>query len=237
MDFVLGAGDDRRTAELAAQLEHIHTLRGDSRGGERFGELRRRFQRAAGLTDDEISAAVQAAMPQPVETLPVEEVQGTATKEGAKELPVETAAVEAAEVPVLEANAAAAEAPVVEAPPASEPEAEEVPEIEVIEPTPEAESIPVDGEPQAAEAEEVDLSAEWASLVEETREPEAVAQVPEATAPDRARPASPVLDAAPAETSAEEFTLPELVVEEADASGQVEPTVHEQTVAAFEASR
>ena len=235
LDFVLGAGDDRRTAELAAQLEHIHTLRGDSLGGERFGELRRRFQRAAGLTDDEISAAVEAAMPQPVETLPVEEVQGTATKEGAKELPVETAAVEAAEVPVLEANAAAAEAPVVEAPPASEPEAEEVPEIEVIEPTPEAESIPVDGEPQAAATEEVDLSAEWASLVEETREPEAVAQVPEATAPDRARPASPVLDAAPAEPSAEEFTLPELVVEEADASGQVEPTVHEQTVAAFEA--
>jgi pilus assembly protein FimV len=237
LDFVLGAGDDRRTAELAAHLEHIHTLRGDSRGGERFGELRRRFQRAAGLTDDEISAAVAAAMPQPVETLPVEEVQGTVTEERAKELPVETAALEAAEVParLLEANADAAEAPVVEASPASEPEAEEVPEIEVIEPTPEAESISVDGEPQAAATEEVDLSAEWASLLEETREPEAVAQVPESAAPDRARPAAPVLDAAPAEPSAEEFPLPELVVEEADASGQVEPIVHEQTVAAFEA--
>jgi tetratricopeptide (TPR) repeat protein len=234
LDFVLGAGDDRRTAELAAQIEHIHRLRGDSRGGERFGELRRRFQRAAGLTDDEISAAVAAAMPQSVETLPVEE--GTATEEGAEELPVEIRPVQA-EVPaeLLEANAAAEKAPVVEAPPASEPVAEEVPEIEVIEPTPEAVSIPVDGEPQAAETEEVDLSAEWASLLTETREPKAVAQVPGATAPASARPASPVLDAAPAEPSAEEFPLPELVVEEADASGQVEPTAHEETVAAFEA--
>jgi len=73
LDFVLGAGDDRRTAELAAQLEHIHAQRGDVRSSERFGELRRRFQRAAGLTDDEIAAAVAAAMPQPVETEPVEE--------------------------------------------------------------------------------------------------------------------------------------------------------------------
>src|SRR5271167_2382315 len=31
LDFVLGAGDDRRTAELAAQLEHIHAIRGDAR--------------------------------------------------------------------------------------------------------------------------------------------------------------------------------------------------------------
>src|SRR6516165_4751801 len=73
LDFVLGAGDDRRTAELAAQLEYLHGSRGDSRSGERFGELRRRFQRAAGLTDEEISAAVAAAMPQAVETVPVED--------------------------------------------------------------------------------------------------------------------------------------------------------------------
>jgi tetratricopeptide (TPR) repeat protein len=108
-----------------------------------------------------------------------------------------------------------------------------VPEIEVIE-APEVEAIPAAGEPQAAETEEVDLSAEWASLMEETREPETVAQVPEAAAPDRARPASPVLDASPAEPSAEEFPLPELVVEEAEATAQVAPTAHEETAAAFE---
>jgi pilus assembly protein FimV len=223
LDFVLGAGDDRRTAELAAQLEHIHTLRGDSRGGERFGELRRRFQRAAGLTDDEITAAVAAAMPQPVETVPVEEVQASAAEElGAQGSPVEMAHAEAAK-----------QAPVVEAAPTSEPVAEEVPEIEIIEPTPDAEAIPVAREPQAAETEEVDLSAEWASLVDETREPEAVAQVPEAAAPNEAAPASPVAHSAPAEPPAVD-ALPELVVEEAELSAQAEPTAHEEMVAAFE---
>ncbi len=235
LDFVLGAGDDRRTAELAAQLEHIHTQRGDSRSGERFGELRRRFQRAAGLTDEEINAAVAAAMPQPVETIPVEEVQAAATEAGAEEFPVEIAAVEAAAVPaeLVEPSAAVEEAPAAEAQPAPEPVAEEVPEIEVIEPAPEGEAVPVAGE-QAADTEEVDLSAEWASLLEETREPDAVAQVPEAVAADGATPAAPVLHAAPAQPAAEEFPLPELVVEEADASAQVEPTAHEDTVAAFE---
>src|SRR5262249_40516127 len=63
-DVVVGGGDDRRRAELAGQLEHLHGSRGDSGSGERFGELRRRFQRAAGMTDDEIQAAVDAAMPQ-----------------------------------------------------------------------------------------------------------------------------------------------------------------------------
>ena len=57
LDFVLGAGDDRRTAELAAQLERIHRERGDAPGAERFEELRRRFQRAAGLSDEEMAAA------------------------------------------------------------------------------------------------------------------------------------------------------------------------------------
>ena len=61
LDFVLGAGDDRRTAELAAQLEKIHKERGDGIGAERFGELRRRFQRAAGLSDEEIALATAPA--------------------------------------------------------------------------------------------------------------------------------------------------------------------------------
>ena len=63
LDFVLGAGDDRRTAELAAQLEQIHTQRGDGRSAERFGELRRRFQRAAGLSDEELAGPAAAAPP------------------------------------------------------------------------------------------------------------------------------------------------------------------------------
>src|SRR6516162_1203114 len=165
LDFVLGAGDDRRTAELAAQLEHIHTLRGDSRGGERFGELRRRFQRAAGLTDDEITAAVAAAMPQPVETVPVEE--GAA--DIIAELPEEAvqALGETAKAEGAPSSLAAADAP--------SAEAEELPEIEIVEETP---------EPAAAEAtagsrtEEVDLSAEWARLLEETKDASLTATPP-----------------------------------------------------------
>jgi tetratricopeptide (TPR) repeat protein len=64
LDFVLGAGDDRRTAELAGQLEQLHNERGDARSAERFEELRRRFQRAAGLSDADL-APLQAAAPEP----------------------------------------------------------------------------------------------------------------------------------------------------------------------------
>ena len=151
LDFVLGAGDDRRTAELAAQLEYLHGSRGDSRSGERFGELRRRFQRAAGMTDDEIQAAVDAAMPQPVETVPVEE--------GAADI--------IAELPEEAVQALGETAKAEAAADAPSAEAEELPEIEIVDETP---------EPAAAEAkagsrtEEVDLSAEWARLLEETKD-------------------------------------------------------------------
>jgi tetratricopeptide (TPR) repeat protein len=72
LDFVLGAGDDRRTAELAAQLQQIHTERGDIRSAERFEELRRRFQRAAGLTDEELAAPPPPlpAAPEPPRAVP-----------------------------------------------------------------------------------------------------------------------------------------------------------------------
>jgi tetratricopeptide (TPR) repeat protein len=70
LDFVLGAGDDRRTAELAAKLEQIHSETGDKRSSERFGELRRRFQRAAGLTDEELASVVPAARPAAPEAEP-----------------------------------------------------------------------------------------------------------------------------------------------------------------------
>lgn len=63
LDLNLGAGDDRRTAELAAQLEQIYTQRGDAINAERFTELRRRFQRASGATDEELAVAQNASRP------------------------------------------------------------------------------------------------------------------------------------------------------------------------------
>jgi tetratricopeptide (TPR) repeat protein len=70
LDFVLGAGDDRRTAELAAQLEQIYLEYSDSRSAERFGELRRRFQRAAGLSDEELVVAGSETSSVNTETAP-----------------------------------------------------------------------------------------------------------------------------------------------------------------------
>jgi tetratricopeptide (TPR) repeat protein len=66
LDLTLGTGNDRRTAELAAQLEQIYTQRGDTKNAERFTELRRRFQRASGATEEELAAAPivpEAAVP------------------------------------------------------------------------------------------------------------------------------------------------------------------------------
>jgi pilus assembly protein FimV len=158
LDFVLGAGDDRRTAELAAQLEQIHAGRGDLRSSERFGELRRRFQRAAGLSDEEIAAAVAAAMPQPVDVQPV----GKAEK-----APVEEVRAPASQK-ALEIEAVPLEAGVVT--PAPVPQiAAELPGIEITKP-PEVTAAPQAATESAAE--EVDLSAEWASLLEETKEHE-----------------------------------------------------------------
>ena len=138
LDFVLGAGDDRRTAELAAQLEQIHSETGDKRSSERFGELRRRFQRAAGLTDAELAIAVppsKSAAPKAAETEPA-----------GGSIP------EIAAVPVPEPPAPPPAAPVKEA---------------------RLEPVEVNATPAQAEVQEVDLSDEWATLLEETRPAEA----------------------------------------------------------------
>ena len=63
LDFVLGAGRPaHRGSWLLALKEKLHSERGDQRGAERFAELRRRFQRAAGLSDAELEAASEAAL-------------------------------------------------------------------------------------------------------------------------------------------------------------------------------
>jgi pilus assembly protein FimV len=143
LDFVLGAGDDRRTAELAAQLEQIHSERGDARSAERFGELRRRFQRAAGLSDEELvpTAHASVAEPEAAEVESEEALPEINAEPSLSEFAIEEAPAEAAEV-----SAAPAEASAVE------------------------------------EVHEVDLSDEWASMLEETRPSEATGEAP--AAPD-----------------------------------------------------
>jgi tetratricopeptide (TPR) repeat protein len=216
LDFVLGAGDDRRTAELAAHLEHIHGSRGDARSSERFGELRRRFQRAAGLTDEEIQAAVRAAMPQPVETVPVEDGVADVVAE-APEPVAEVAEAGTAKIAPSTSPAAGSKSA----------EAEEPPEIEM-----EEASEPAPQSTAEAQPEEVDLSSEWASLLEETREqtakPEAAApaNVVEEKARASARPESAKAQPpVPAEDSGHsEFPVP---AEEVDQEARPSPLPEE----------
>jgi len=136
LDFVLGAGDDRRTAELAAQLQQIHSETGDKRSSERFGELRRRFQRAAGLTDEELASAVPAARPASTE----------AAGSGSTDVSIPEIAAE----------------PTTAAP------------LERARPEP----VEVNSAPLQAGVQEVDLSDEWDTLLEESRHSEATVEAP-----------------------------------------------------------
>ena len=167
LDFVLGAGDDRRTAELAAQLERIHRERGDAPGAERFGELRRRFQRAAGLSDEEMAAAAS-----PSAAAPVAAEEAVESEETLKELPVEEASI--AEV----------------APQPEQPKKSAAP---------------------APPVHEVDLSDEWASLLEQGAVSNAPPAKPAAEPPQsKATPPAPPAPEPPAakEWEISEFEIP-----------------------------
>ena len=187
LDFVLGAGDDRRTAELAAQLERIHRDHGDTAGAERFGELRRRFQRAAGLSDEEIAAAANPhAIPAGITENPA------AARATVEELPV---SMDAAPAPAGVTTSV---------PPPPKPAA------------------------PAAPVHEVDLSDEWASLLEQgatTEAPPAVraekvpappAEIPPAQKSPPVQP--PPVSAPPQEFDISEFQIPGETPEPAPAS-------------------
>lgn len=156
LDFVLGAGDDRRTAELAAQLERIHRERSDAAGAERFGELRRRFQRAAGLSDEEVAAAAN-----PSAMVPAVAEDSAVDLEPLQELPVPMEPATRAEVAPepMQAKRSA---------------------------------------PQAVPVHEVDLSDEWASLLEQG----AASTAPPAATPAAGPPPNKEIPAAPAKPAA-----------------------------------
>jgi len=147
LDFVLGAGDDRRTAELAGQLEQIHSETGDKRSSERFGELRRRFQRAAGLTDAELAIVVPPAKLAAPATAAPGPMDGS--------------------IPEITAEPA----PKV---PAPAPEPVKAAPVEKARPEP----VEVNTAPVPAEVQEVDLSDEWATLLEASRPTEGTVEAP-----------------------------------------------------------
>src|SRR5258706_392390 len=186
LDFVLGAGDDRRTAEIAVQLEQIHSETGDKRSSERFGELRRRFQRAAGLTDEELAIAVPPAQPAAPQAAEPEPTDGSIPEIAAEPAPEE---------------------------PAPAPVAAPSPPVEKVRPKP----VEVNAAQAQAEVQEVDLSDEWATLLEETRPSEAKV-APSAKAPAKP-PGGATRQTKPGEV--EEFEIGEepLIAPPADVPG------------------
>ncbi|HVB85120.1 MAG TPA: tetratricopeptide repeat protein [Candidatus Dormibacteraeota bacterium] len=155
LDLYVGAGNNRRTAELAAQLEQIHLQRDDSANAERFTEIRERYEKLAGLTREDLqSAAAQPpaatpsakiAAPQKVEVPPAPapetlEVNASAPAPLEFEIPITPVGAEAAAEEIVVPRAAAPE-----------------PELSA--------------RPAAAPTEEVDLSDEWEAMVQEVSEP------------------------------------------------------------------
>ena len=74
LDLSLGAGNERRTAELAAQLDAIYREKGEAQRAERFADLHRRYSRAAEKTGEVAAAADTKAGPPEFE-IPVVEVE------------------------------------------------------------------------------------------------------------------------------------------------------------------
>jgi tetratricopeptide (TPR) repeat protein len=103
LDHYVGAGDEKRTAELAAQLEQIHTERGNLAAAERFTDLRRRFETAARTTEAAATAKNPAKKESPVREFSVERQPEPEPEEADQS--ATTAPMEAPEIDVVEAPA------------------------------------------------------------------------------------------------------------------------------------
>jgi len=141
LDLSLGLNDDTRAVALALRLEQIYDRCGDKETADRFGDLRRRFERTAAAPPQEAAPAVPARPAAPSSPSVVAESPAVA-KSSADRSPVEF------------------EIPVVDAQPESElRSSNKAPEAEV---TSDAVSDSV--------VHEVDLSEEWAALSSESAE-------------------------------------------------------------------
>src|SRR5580658_4175167 len=253
LDLYLGGGNERRTAETASLLEQIHRERNDTVNADRFAELRQRFQKVAGISQEDMPTAPPAVISTPAAP-PVAEVQAEAQ-----------ASIQAApeiEVPV-EAPLGAIPRPVVKPSTAefeialTPPEPEEAAEPAAA--APPAAHVAPEAEPVAA-AEEVDLSDEWEAMAQEVAQstspvPEEVASAPEpepapepiaANVPSHEPEGEPepeqveadafIIDETPeAEAEPEPEPVPEAVsMEDAEPEPAIEPSIEliEEPVAA-----
>jgi len=195
LDLSLGGANEKRTAELAAQLEAIYREKGDQARAERFADLHRRYSRAAGKAG-EAAPAAEAKSAHPEFEIPVVEVEVPGAEQGtvqevdlsddwaamageAAGAPAENTEAPVAE-PLKEAEASKTEAAppefeIQEAPeaaaPAPSPGAPLVPaELEVeVTPEPAAEPAPAEtaAPSKAGKTEEIELEIEPAAAHEE----------------------------------------------------------------------
>jgi tetratricopeptide (TPR) repeat protein len=174
LDLHLGAGNDRRTAELAAQLEQIHRERNDTVNADRFAELRQRYSKVAGLTEQDMPVAPTAAAPAPAAA----GTAATAPAQASVAAPAEPPAFEISPEPAhLAATAAPQAAPIEFEIPLSGNEPEEpLPQAPISIAPEEAAAAPAaaaapEAAPQIAGlGEELDLSDEWEAIAAETTE-------------------------------------------------------------------
>ncbi len=214
MDTYIGAGNDRRTAEIAGQLEQIYAGRGDTANAERFTQMRRRYQRAAGLPE---TAAPPAAPPPSAEfvipTVP-------ADTSGFEEIPLEVSAEPSPEVPpVIPVASAEGEGTAQDVDLSAEWAAmsEATMPAEAAPPPPAPEPMPVAPPPPAQpEAFEVSLDDAWSAPVADAAQvPPPAEKAPppvKAAAPEREPAPAPVAEAAAEE--AVEFELQEQPAQE-----------------------
>jgi len=228
LDLYLGAGNERRTAELAGQLEQIHRERNDQVNADRFAELRQRFQKAAGVSTEELQAAPPMAAP----VMP--EAQSLATAETAPETAVQadkTAEMSAADI------AAEFGIPLTAAP--LEPVVEEfaVAPVPIEEPATSVDASPAQpvAEKPVTAGEELDLSDEWEAISQDVVDTEKTALE---VAPAAAETESV---AAPAEAEIEVASQPEpepdpiFVIEESEAEPIIEQVAVQPEPAELEA--
>ena len=194
LDLHLGAGNDRRTAELAAQLEQIHHERNDHVNADRFGELRRRYSKVAGLNESDLPPAPAMVLPAPgasaVETAQTSAPTGwsheanpqigeqVATEAVASAAPPLTAHVEIPAFEIAPTRVEETQAPTGAAEPiefeiplvdldAMVHEAREISAEAIIAETAEVapvEVAPVEVAPAEVAADELDLTEEWAAI-------------------------------------------------------------------------
>jgi tetratricopeptide (TPR) repeat protein len=224
LDFYLGAGDERRTAELAAQLEQIHRERNDSVNAERFAELRSRFEKAAGTSEEakgtapEQASAPMAAAAAPVASEPeakIDVAPAEAISQDANPAPAATAGPAEFEIAVApvetEEHAPPQAAPVPAAPVTAAPAPPKAEEASAAAP--------------ASSGEEVDLSDEWEAMAQEVTEPSNAASEDVSHAP------APAVEE-PAPVEAAEAEMERIEIEEAAEPEAAEIPIEIQEVAA-----